>query len=73
MWTTLGLDWKSSPHDVSSRLLRGAGNGAIFCLHDARELDPDPDIRVSVDSVKRVVPVLLDKGYRFVTISNLLR
>ncbi|HYP09498.1 MAG TPA: polysaccharide deacetylase family protein [Bryobacteraceae bacterium] len=73
MWTTIALDWKSSPPDVASRLLRGARNGAIFCLHDARERDPDPDIRVSVDSVKRVVPVLLDKGYEFRTVSDLLR
>lgn len=73
MWTTMALDWKSSQPDVTSRLLRGARNGAIFCLHDARERDPDPDIRVSVDSVKRVVPVLLEKGYRFVTVSELLR
>ena len=73
MWTTIALDWKSSPLDVTSRLLRGARNGAIFCLHDARERDPDPDIRVSVDSVKRVVPVLLDRGYQFRTVSDLLR
>lgn len=73
MWTTIAKDWKSSPPDVASRLLRGACNGAIFCMHDARERDPDPDIRVSVDAVKRVIPVLLDRGYRFRTVSDLLR
>ena len=73
MWTTIGLDWKSSPIDVAGRLVRGAHNGAIFCLHDARERDPDPDIRVSVDAVKRVIPVLLDRGYQFRTVSELLR
>jgi peptidoglycan/xylan/chitin deacetylase (PgdA/CDA1 family) len=73
MWTTIGRDWKSSTPDVTSRLLRGACNGAIFCLHDARERDPDPDIRVSVDSVKRAIPVLLDRGYQFRTVSDLLR
>jgi peptidoglycan/xylan/chitin deacetylase (PgdA/CDA1 family) len=73
MWSTIALDWKSSPPDVTSRLLRGARNGAIFCLHDARERDPDPDIRVSVDSVKRIVPMLLDRGYQFRTVSELLR
>ena len=73
MWTTIGLDWKSSPPDVASRLLRGARNGAIFCLHDARERDPDPDIRVSVEAVKRIIPVLLERGYQFRTVSELLR
>jgi peptidoglycan/xylan/chitin deacetylase (PgdA/CDA1 family) len=73
MWTTIALDWKSSPLDVADRLIRGARNGAIFCLHDARERDPDPDIRVSVDAVKRIVPVLLDRGYQFRSVSDLLR
>jgi peptidoglycan/xylan/chitin deacetylase (PgdA/CDA1 family) len=73
MWSTIGLDWKFGPIDVANRIVRGAKNGAIYCLHDAREREADPDIRVSVDAVKRVLPALMERGYRFRTVSELLR
>ncbi|HYP12807.1 MAG TPA: polysaccharide deacetylase family protein, partial [Bryobacteraceae bacterium] len=37
MWTVIGLDWKLAAPAVADRLIHGAGNGAIFCLHDGRE------------------------------------
>jgi peptidoglycan/xylan/chitin deacetylase (PgdA/CDA1 family) len=73
MWTTIGLDWKLGPKEVADRLLRGATNGAIFCLHDGRERQADPDIRHTIEAVKRIVPELLDQGYSFRTVSDLLR
>lgn len=73
MWTAIGLDWKLSAAGVAKRLIDGAENGAIFCLHDGRERQADPDIRNTIEAVKRMVPVLLDKGYQFRTVSDLLR
>ncbi len=73
MWTTIGLDWKLGPRHITDRLLRGSVNGAILCLHDGREREADPDIRNTIEAVKRVVPALLEKGYQFRTVSDLLR
>ena len=52
MWTTLAMDWKRPVERVVSRLLRGASNGAILCLHDGRALQSGPDIRVTLEAVR---------------------
>jgi peptidoglycan/xylan/chitin deacetylase (PgdA/CDA1 family) len=72
MWTQIGLDWKMSAEAIAARLLSGASNGAILCLHDGRELEEAPDIRETVEAVRRVLPCLLARGYQSVTISSLL-
>ena len=72
MWTVIGYDWNRTADAVVERLVRGASNGAILCLHDGRELRAKPDIGVTVEAVRRLVPVLLDRGYRFETVSRLL-
>ena len=73
MWTALGGDWKLDEASITSRVVGRAQNGAIFCLHDGREKEPRPDIRSTINAVERVIPVLLERGYRFRTISQLLR
>lgn len=73
MWSTLGQDWKLGAGAVAERLIAGAVNGAIFCLHDGRGREADPDIRNTVEAVKRAAPVLLDRGFQFRTASDLLR
>lgn len=72
MWSTIGLDWKLNSNRVFERLAKGAGNGGILCLHDGRGLRPRPDIHVTVEAVRRLVPALLEQGYRFEPISRLL-
>ena len=42
MWSTIALDWKRQTPAVVSRLLQGAANGAILCLHDGRVLRAPP-------------------------------
>jgi peptidoglycan/xylan/chitin deacetylase (PgdA/CDA1 family) len=73
MWTTIGWDWKLSANQVTDRLIKGSQNGAIFCLHDARDRRADPDIGNTIEAVKRVVPELLERGFEFRTVSELLR
>ena len=51
---------------------RGAQDGAIVCLHDGRGMLKDPDISSTIEAVRRIVPALLEKGYRFETVSQLL-
>ena len=72
MWTSIGVDWKLSSDRIVSRLLRAAGNGAVFCLHDGRLLAPRPDIRATLDAVRLVVPALIDQGFHFEKITDIL-
>jgi peptidoglycan/xylan/chitin deacetylase (PgdA/CDA1 family) len=72
MWTVIGYDWSRKADVVVERVSARAGNGAIICLHDGRELRANPDIGVTVEAVRRLVPMLLDRGYKFETVSRLL-
>jgi len=72
MWTVIGYDWSLKAEQVAGRLTGRACNGAILCLHDGRELQAGPDIGVTVEALRRLVPELLERGYRFETVSRLL-
>jgi peptidoglycan-N-acetylglucosamine deacetylase len=52
--------------------VKAASNGAILCLHDGRELQAKPDISVTVEAVRCLVPALLERGYAFETVSGVL-
>jgi|SRR5579872_3957250 len=72
MWTTIGVDWKWPSDRVAAALEKGARNGAIFCLHDGRTVRPNPDVGVMLRAVERVLPVLIDRGYHFERVSDIL-
>ena len=72
MWTIIGYDWNRKVDQVVERISQRVANGAILCLHDGRELRARPDIGVTVEAVRRLVPMLVDRGYRFETVSRLL-
>lgn len=72
MWTVIGYDWTLKVEDVAARIAKGAANGAILCLHDGRELRRKPDASVTVEAVRRLAPLLLERGYQFETVSRLL-
>ncbi len=72
MWTTIALDWKWPAARVARRLLNGAANGAIFCLHDGRRLEPRPDIRATLDAVREVLPRLIERGFHFERVTEIL-
>ena len=72
MWTVIGYDWSRKADEVVRRIASRVSNGAIVCLHDGRELRAKPDIGVTVEAVRRLVPMLLERGYRFETVSTLL-
>ena len=72
MWTVIGRDWKLPAAGITSRVMENVVDGAIICLHDARELQRDPDIRETVEAVRRIVPALLERGYHFETVSQLV-
>jgi peptidoglycan/xylan/chitin deacetylase (PgdA/CDA1 family) len=72
MWSVLGRDWKLPARAVADRVLSKAADGAIVCLHDGRGMLEDPDINSTIEAVRRIVPALLEKGYRLETVSQLL-
>jgi len=72
MWTAIGGDWKGTHERVTALLGRSARSGAIFCLHDGRVLKPRPDIRVTFRAVESLLPMLIDKGYHFERVSDIL-
>jgi peptidoglycan/xylan/chitin deacetylase (PgdA/CDA1 family) len=72
MWTVIGYDWKQKADAVVERIARGVSNGAVICLHDGRELRAKPDIGATLEAVRRLVPLLLDQGYKFETVSQLI-
>jgi len=73
MWSTIAKDWKLTSQEIADRLAAGAQNGAIFCLHDGREREADPDIRNTAEAMRRLIPLLLERGFRFQTVSGMLR
>jgi peptidoglycan/xylan/chitin deacetylase (PgdA/CDA1 family) len=72
MWSTLALDWKRPAPTVVSRLSDGAAPGAILCLHDGRVLQPRPDIGVTLQAVRQFLPKLMEQGFRFEKVTDIL-
>ena len=72
MWTVIGNDWKLPAPAIAARVLSNTGDGAIICLHDGRAIQENPDISRTVEAVRRIVPALLERGYHFETVSQLL-
>jgi peptidoglycan/xylan/chitin deacetylase (PgdA/CDA1 family) len=71
MWTVIGGDWRLDGPAVAERVLRSDIDGGIICLHDGRGTEAKPDISSTLEGVRRIVPALLERGYRFETVSNL--
>jgi len=72
MWTVNGLDWKLPAEAITARLVQYAQRGAIIGLHDGRSTAPSPDIRPTLEAVRRVIPDLSARGFRFETVSQIL-
>lgn len=65
MWSVDPQDWKRpGPSVVSSRILSKTNNGAIILAHDLH--------KPTIDAMPRTFDGLLSKGYKFVTVSQLL-
>jgi peptidoglycan-N-acetylglucosamine deacetylase len=65
LWAVDPLDWKRpGPSVVTSRIVSGTTNGAIILVHDLHGS--------SVDAMPATIDALLKKGYRFVTVSQLI-
>ena len=72
MWTCNGLDWRLSTERIVSRLCSNLYSGSIICLHDGRQTIPRPNVRPTIEAVREVVPAVIERGFEFATISELL-
>lgn len=72
MWSGNGLDWKKDAKGVYRRLKSASRNGAILLLHDGRERNLKPDVRNTVEAVRRLLPELREQGYHLCTVHDLL-
>ena len=73
MWTVIGNDWKWPADRIAKHVLAHASPGGIICLHDGRTVEPNPDISEMLSALRLIVRRLKDRGYRFETVSDLLR
>ncbi len=82
MWSVpLANDWEDPPPRViATRVLRYAGDGAIITLHDGNRgiICPHVHARLcdrssDVEATRLIVETLKRRGYRFLTIPELLR
>ncbi len=65
LWDVDPEDWKKPGTSViRNRILTGTKNGSIILLHDLH--------KTSVDAVPSTIDALLRKGYKFVTVSQLI-
>lgn len=72
MWSVLGLDWRLPADRVARRLLRATTADSIVCLHDGRLTNKDPDISVTLEGLRKALPVWTDRGFQFETVSQIL-
>lgn len=73
MWTVIGHDWEWPASRIAEHVLRHASPGGIVCLHDGRDIQINPDVSEMLTAVRTIVPALKSQGYRFETVSEILR
>ncbi|MCD7713187.1 MAG: polysaccharide deacetylase family protein [Firmicutes bacterium] len=64
-WSVDSLDWKTKNADmIYDEIMNNVFDGSIILCHDIH--------KTTVDAMETVIPALLEKGYQFVTVSELL-
>ncbi|TAN36895.1 MAG: polysaccharide deacetylase family protein [Verrucomicrobia bacterium] len=72
-WSASAGDWNPhTPQELTGALLDQLAPGAIFLLHDGKETNDGPHRVASVQAVAQLIPQVKARGYRFVTIPELL-
>jgi peptidoglycan-N-acetylglucosamine deacetylase len=58
---------------IRQRVERGVEPGCVLLLHDGRGLEPDADASQVVEALPAIIDALRRDGYRFVTVSEMMR
>jgi len=72
MWSVIGNDWRWPADRIERLLVNRRRNGDIICLHDGRRTERAPDIHATLHAVQSAIPRLLERGFRFETVSQIL-
>ncbi|HEY2107414.1 MAG TPA: polysaccharide deacetylase family protein [Candidatus Binataceae bacterium] len=72
MWSIIGRDWRLPAAAIAARIISRVKPGDIICLHDGRGTLENPDISQTVEAVRRIIPALMETGYHFETVTDLL-
>lgn len=66
LWSVDTRDWEShDPKAIQAAIETYAGDGSVILLHDIH--------KDTIDSMKKVIPMLKEKGYQLVTVDDLIR
>ncbi|MEF9991391.1 MAG: polysaccharide deacetylase family protein [Romboutsia sp.] len=67
LWTTIDAkDWKNPPaSQIADTIINKAQNGDIILLHDYATNN-------TVEALNYIIPTMMDKGFKFVTVSELI-
>ena len=73
-WDSEGLDWQrdATADSITERVLSETKPGSIILLHDGDEIRHGSDRSQTVEALPRIIEGLQARGYRFVTVPQLL-
>ena len=73
-WSVASRDWTNPGVEaIVDRTLRKVKNGAIILLHDGDGVEQTASRAQTVEATRRIICELKDKGYTFVTVSEILK
>jgi peptidoglycan/xylan/chitin deacetylase (PgdA/CDA1 family) len=72
LWTVIGRDWELPANQIAELIITKAVPGSILCLHDGRDIQPNPDLSEMLDALRVIVPRLKADGFQFRTVSQLV-
>ena len=69
LWSVDTLDWKNTPpEEISGNVLESVKGGDIILMHDYTS-----GKNTTCEALELMIPRLLEKGYEFVTVSELIK
>lgn len=73
LWTVEAYDWRknNSPQNIEDILLKRTCDKDIIVLHDSGGAESAP--KNTLDALESVIPKLLQKGFKFITIDEMLK
>lgn len=71
LWDTMVGDWRrhSTSNNIKRKLIKKIKDGSIICLHDGRGRDEAPSR--TIEALEGVIPLLKEKGYKFITMEHI--
>lgn len=66
LWTVDTNDWRGkAPGEIANYVIQQAKEGSVILMHDQQTQ--------TADAMEMIIPTLIDEGFRFVTVSELIR